>query len=265
MTSGKRGGGFWLGWPFLLLGMAIAGCSHSGDSDMREKAFTGVVTPHAPTFFTGTAAVLLTNAGSFSARVTVQAEGYDQRERNVSGQLFGRGSKLAFAPETEQAAPKSQHIGIFSFFWDVAENRGFIVSEALQAYAPTSSSLQITNVSISPLNSAPQKLNGHPCESVRATINKADGTSSSFEVLRATDLNRFPMRITSESNSPPLTLTFSKIRLEAPSPDVFAPPEGFSKYASPEAMVDELAARQRNLRRKSHDTLEPFTGYSGSH
>jgi len=196
----------------------------------------------------------------------VQAEGYDERERNVSGQLFGRGSKLAFAPETQQAAPKSQHIGIFSFLWDVAENRGYVVSEALQAYAPTSSSLQITNVAVSPLNSAPQKFNGHSCESVRATIYKADGSASSYEVLRATDLNGFPMRITSETNAPPLTLTFSKIRFEAPSPDVFVPPDGFSKYASPEAMVDELAARQRNLRRKSRDTLEPFPGaYSGGH
>jgi hypothetical protein len=243
----------------VFLGI-ITGCSHSGDSYMREKAFTAVVTPHSPTFFTGAAAVLLTNAGSFSAQVTVQAEGFDDRERNVSGQLFGRGSKLAFAPETEQQAPKNQKVGVFSFLWDVRENRGYVVSEALQAYAPASSSLQVTNVSISPLNVAPQKFNGHPCESVRAAVYKSDGTVSSFEVLRATDLNGFPMRIVSETNSAPLSLTFSKIRFEAPAPDVFAPPDGFSKYVSPEAMVDELAARQRNLRRKSYESLEPLTG-----
>jgi hypothetical protein len=233
---------------------------------MREKAFTAIVTPRAPTFFTGAAAVLLTNAGNFSARVMVQAEGFDDRERNFSGQLFGRGSKLAFAPETEQLAPKSQHVGIFSFLWDVTEQHGYVISEALQAYAPTSSSLRVTNVSITPLNAAPEKINGHPCESVRATVYKTDGSASSFAVLRATDLNGFPVRITSETNSPPLSLTFSKIRLEAPSADIFAPPDGFSKYASPEAMVDELAARQRSLRRKSHDTLEPFPGaYSSGH
>src|SRR5262245_52956237 len=129
--------GLWPLWLLVFLGI-IAGCSHSGDSYMHEKAFTAVVTPHSPTFFTGAAAVLLTNAGSFTARVTVQAEGFDDRERNVSGQLFGRGSKLAFAPETEQAAPKNQKVGVFSFLWDVTEKRGHVARDTLQVYASAS-------------------------------------------------------------------------------------------------------------------------------
>jgi hypothetical protein len=68
--------------------------------------------------------------------------------------------------------------------------------------------------------------------------------------LRATDLNGFPVRIQSQKAAL-LTLNFSKIHLEAPAAAVFSPPDGFSKYATPEAMADELAAREHNLRRRN--------------
>jgi len=262
MKSGKPSAKLWRIFPLVILSVS-AGCSHSGDPDAREKAYTSGVTPHAPAFFTGPASVLLTNAGGFSAWVTVETESLNERERNFSGHLLGRGSKLVFAPDTDQAASKHQRIGGFSFLWDVGENRGYVLSEALQAYAPVSSSLRVTNVALALLQTAPQKVSGHVCESMRATLDKTDGTAATFEVLKAADLNGFPVRITSETNSPRLTLTFSKIRLEVPAPDVFVPPDGFNKYTSAEAMIDELAARQRNLRRKSNGSLEPYGGYSG--
>jgi hypothetical protein len=233
--------------------------------DEREKGFTSVFTPRAPAFFTGAACVLLTNAGPFSARVTVQTEGLDERERNFSGQLLGRGSKLLFAPDPAESSRKQQRAGGFGFLWDIAENRGYVLSDALQAYAPISSNLQVTNLVFSPVQAAPEKFGGHLCEAALATVAKADGTAVSFEVLKAADLNGFPVRIHSHSNSPPLTLTFSKIRLETPGADVFVPPEGFSKYSSPEALVDELAARQHNLRRRPQNSPQPFTGYGGGH
>jgi hypothetical protein len=43
---------------------------------------------------------------------------------------------------------------------------------------------------------------------------------------------------------------FSRIRLETPPNDLFLPPSDFTKYASAEAMMHELVARQQNLKRK---------------
>jgi hypothetical protein len=108
---------------------------------------------------------------------------------------------------------------------------------------------------------APQKFAGHTCEVAEAIVQKEDGVTSSFELLRATDLNGFPVKISSNSNSILLTLTLSKIRLESPGAAVFSPPDGFSKYTSSEAMADELAAREHNLRRKQPLEPIPSMGY----
>jgi len=186
-----------LWWSAGLVAL-VGGCSQSRDPDVRAKALTGFLRPQAPVFFTGAACVLLTNFPGFSARVTVQTESIAEGERNFSGQLLGRGSKLLFAPEPDEALAKQQRTAGLSFVWDAAENRGYVLSEAMQAYAPVSSSLQVTNVVISPVQVGPQKFSGHLCETAQAVIQKADGTTASFEVLRATDLNGFRFELLRE-------------------------------------------------------------------
>jgi hypothetical protein len=65
-----------------------------------------------------------------------------------------------------------------------------------------------------------------------------------------------PVRIKCSVNGTPHTLTLSKIRLESPPDDLFLPPSDFTKYASAETMMNELVARQQNLKRKRG--LEPL-------
>jgi hypothetical protein len=239
----------------------ITGCSSREKFEARERGLTAVITPQTPVFFTGPACVLLTNAGGFSARLTVQTEGIAEPERNFSGQLLGLGNKLLFAPDPGASSQKRVRDGGFTFIWDVAENRGYALSEALQAYAPVSSSTHVTNIIVSASQTAPQRFAGHACQLAVAILQKGDGGSASFELLRATDLKGLPVRISSSTNSPSLTMVFSKIRLESPGAEVFTPPDGFTKYTSTEAMADELAAREHNLRRKHTDELQPFSGY----
>ena len=57
----------------------------------------------------------------------------------------------------------------------------------------------------------------------------------------------------------PLAVSLSNIRLEVPPEEVFIPADDFNKYPNPEAMADELAARQRNLRRKAPTEFEPMS------
>jgi hypothetical protein len=249
----------WL--PITLL--LAAGCSHSGDVEIRERGYTRIVGAQAPSFLTGPASVLLTNSAGFSARVSGQAEGITEKERNFTGVLLGQGAKLFYAPDADEKSGKQQRAAGLSYIWNVAENRGYVLSETMQAYAPFSHSPQITNVVLSPLQAPPQKLAGHQCEPAFATVQKVDGNTANFEILRATDLNNFPVRLTSTTNSSMLSLNFSKIRLELPGASVFEPPSDFTKYSSPEAMVDELAARQHNLRRKrGSDELLQIPGYT---
>ena len=245
----------------LALLLLAGGCVSREKFEARERGLTAVITPQPPVFFTGPASVLLTNSGGYSARLAAQTEGFAEHERNFSGQLLGLGSKLFFAPDPGSVSGKKDRYAGFSFIWDVAENRGYALSEALQAYAPVSSSTRVTNVVIAAAPAAPQKLAGHTCTIAEAIVQKDDGGISSFELLRATDLNGFPVKISSNTNSTPLTLTFSKIRFESPGAAVFSPPDGFTKSTSTEAMADELAAREHNLKRKHIEEPIPFSGY----
>ena len=62
---------------------------------------------------------------------------------------MGRGGKLVFAPGPSNAAGKRSPAGGSAFIWDVTANRGYLLNDPLQAYAPISSNRQFTNVAAS--------------------------------------------------------------------------------------------------------------------
>jgi hypothetical protein len=204
--------------------------------------------------------VLLTNANGFSAYLVSGTDSASPLRTGVSGELLSRAGKLLFAPEPGKKDRKYSRGG-FIFIWDVATGRGSVLSEALQGYAPVSMSVTPAHLVTSAGGATAEKVDGHPCETEEALVEMTDGARATFRVLRATDLKRFPVRITSVSNSAPVTLSFSKIRLEPPTAELFAPPNDFTKYDSAEAMVAELVMRQHNLKRQPNSTTEPSYDY----
>lgn len=231
---------------FMLAALALwgAGCSHT-----RVNDFTRIATPLPPPFLTGPAAIFFTNTIGFSAQVESQSGAATADEGPPRGQLLGAGPKLLFAPVRDKAAEKRSRAGNFLFIWDVSSGRGYVLSEALQAYAPISSDLRATNV-IGHATAGPGRV------SDLVTLQMNNGLASTFQVLWSAEAKGLPMRINSITNPIPLTVSLSKARLESVAADLFTPPEDFTKYDSPEALVDELAARQRNLRRKQPSDME---------
>src|SRR5262249_3462379 len=152
------------------------------------------------------------------------------------------GDKLLFTPDYNGSAKDRARGGELSFIWDTAENKGYVLSETLQAYAPCALSLRATNIVAAVETGPAQKVEGHLCEVQAATVTMSDGSTAQFRVFRATDLKGLAIRIVSATNSPSQTVSLSKIRLESPPPDLFLPPNGFTKYNSGEAMLDELVA-----------------------
>jgi hypothetical protein len=238
--------GYGLSLACLAAALMCAGCSHT-----RKGEFTRIATPLPPAFLTGPTAVFLTNTAGFSAQVESQSGTLMTQEAATRGVLLGAGPKLLFAPVKDKAEEKRTRAGNFLFIWDVATGRGYVISEALQAYAPVSSDLHVTNV----IEHASPTATGN---TGLATMELNNGTTNIFQVLRSPPPEGFPLRINSLSNAIPFTVTFSKTRFESVTADLFVPPEDFTKYESPEAMVDELAARQRNLRRKQPGELDPY-------
>jgi hypothetical protein len=163
-----------------------------------------------------------------------------------------RGSKLLFAPEPTIVAKRQPRAEDTAFIWDVNENRGYMLNEPLQAYAPISSSRQFTNVTTGAAlnNVSPEKVAGHPCQATEVTVTASDGVATVFRVWRAADLKELPLRIQCPSGGVPLSLTLSKVSLGAVPNDLFLPPNGFTKYESAEAMMTEMALRRVNLSRK---------------
>jgi len=137
--------------------------------------------------------------------------------------------------------------GGFAFIWDVATGRGYVLSGALQAYAPVSSSVQATNVVRASQSAA----------LANASVQMSDGTTQNFQCSSG-EMAGVPGRISAIGGQMPLVISLSSVHSELPAEDVFAPPDDFSKFSSPEAMADELAARQRNLRRKTPVEFEPM-------
>lgn len=245
----------------MLLVLAATGCAHSGDADLREPGFVRVFAPRFPDFIRAPMGLLLTNNGGFSAVADVRATlAFSDSEQMVSGQLLSRGNKVLFAPHQAESKDKSERAGGFMFIWDVPAGTGFVISEALQGYAPFSNEMRVTNVTALPRPGTGQKMAGHSCIMSDVTMQSNDGTTAEFEVARASDLGNVPVQMSSHATTNMIarTVTLSKILPQAPAPDLFAPPEGFTRYSSAEAMADEIAARKRNLRRGNRGALEPL-------
>jgi hypothetical protein len=251
-----------LGLCVLLIALLAAGCSRSGKKG--GYAAVGIRTPKPPVFLIGPMALLLTNAAGFSAHAVLESGAPANGVELAAGELVGQGGNLLFAPGRDKAAGKRARAEDFAFIWNVATNQGLMLNDPLQGYAPVSYGRLFTNLTTSAAlnNAATENVAGHPCQPVQVTVAANDGSVSVFRVWRAMDLKGLPVRIAGASDGTPLTLTLSKVKLEAVPNDLFQPPAGFTKYASAEAMVNELVMRQGNLKHRPNYKFEsePPTG-----
>ncbi len=229
----------------VVLTLLTGGCSHEPRHESPAAGVGQEFLPRPPVFLTGPAVMLLTNAGGFTARV-VMSPVPASHLRPVSGQLVACGSKLFFEPEPTSGKPA--RAGQFSFVWDATLNKGYILSEALQGYAPIASAVWFTNLVVQSSPTTTGKVEGYRIERSTNVVAASDGKLSKFEVSRAHDLGGLAVRIASIEDPVPFIITLSQIRLEPPPEKVFLPPDGFIGYESEEAMMNELASRQQSLR-----------------
>jgi len=223
-----------------MLSAGCAGPRHSSSrSNPLEESFV------LPPFLTGPVAVLLTNAHDFSARMVVELPSFSSKKRTITGNLLAQGNHLLFAPSA----------GDRSFVWDAAQNSGYILSEALQGFAPIIASVQITNVMENVGLAGPvlESVNGRPCHRTEAVVSSSDGSKAKFRVWRAVDADGFPARIKSLDGITQLSMDFFDTRREVLAQKLFLPPDGFTKYASATTMRDELFMRQKSAGKKIKD------------
>ena len=241
-----------------LLAFLVCGCSSDRGVEGLRALNSPEFAPLPPEFLSGPAALLLTNSQEFSAHVVLSGSSSSTTTPPsfLSGQLLARAGSLLFAPDPG-AHDKKPSLGGFTYIWDVARNQGFVVSEALQGYAPASAHGAATNLITRAGKASGESVDGHPCTTEEAIVQMGDGSTANFQILRASDLKGLALRISKYSDSTPFSLSLSKVRLESPAANLFAPPDGFTRFTSAETMLTELVLRQNNLKRPPGSSAEP--------
>jgi hypothetical protein len=231
---------------FLALVAAVmAGCFS------RPKVYYHAGDETPPDFLAGPLAVLLTNVDGFSAKMTGTISLANGGQRTLVGDLLGRQGSLIYQPENSVKGKRARSEGGMFFIWNETSHSGFVLSDPLQAYAPASANVQPTNVMRNAIGATQEEANGHPCRQIEAVVQSSDGSSARFRVWEALDAKNFPVRIQTPPGPRQMTLNFADLRLELPPAEVFGPPDGFIKYETPVALMNELIIRQSSLSKQN--------------
>lgn len=223
----------------MAVAALVSGCS-SNPPSVYAKGGPAELLPRLAAVITGPVGMLLTNKNAFSSEFTIQFQDGFGNPMQVSGQILMRGGKLRL----EAVFAKTMATGDIGLIWDAASRGGFVFSEDLQGYAPIYGAVQFTNLVTQLVISPIDRMEGHPVEKANVSVKCSDGQSKGYQILGAKDLAGLPLQITSLNSLPPFTLTLSQVRLELPGEELFLPPDGFTRYASETAMLNELGTRQ---------------------
>jgi hypothetical protein len=221
-----------------VAGAFLPGCASEKAAEIPHFAANELAAP-TPAFLAGPACLLLTNLPPFRAHVHFEQT---PGRGPVEGELFGHHEKLLFARRPLQIEGSTEALGV-AYILDISRGRGWLLSDALQGFAPLTITNSATNLVELPVGPETD-VEGFRCRTSRATVALSEGYSVSFQLSRAEVFKGFPVRITVVSNAIPANLTFTKVRLENPPADLFEPPRGFTVYPSASAMLNECLKRQ---------------------
>src|SRR5277367_867332 len=205
------------GPAMICLGAAVlAGCAsrhagpvyHAGDEN-------------PPDFLIGAVTPVLTNLNGFSAHVVSSSATSDGFPKTATGELLGRDGRLIYQPTIALKGKRARAEGGLFFIWDENRQSGYVLSEALQGYAPIKPPAEAT----APVNlirqSIAEQVNGHPCHRCDAEVPLQDGQTARLVLWEADDARHFPVRIEEVKGEDRVTLNFSEIRLEYPNQALF--------------------------------------------
>ncbi|MGA2247193.1 MAG: hypothetical protein ABSH48_19555 [Verrucomicrobiota bacterium] len=229
----------------ILCTLWTSGCVHRDRKNGLARGAAEVSLPALTSVTTWPLGVLLTNGSAFESEFSLALEDPSGRPLILSGQLLVSGGKLRL--EAARSNGKAMRTGDFGVIWDTSGHQGFVFSEALQGYSPISVAAHCTNLLVQTIGGETERIEGHSVDKSNVTMMRNDGQTMIVQLLRSQDGN-LPLRISSSPNSPfSFVLTLSNIQLLKPADELLLPPDGFTKYESETAMLDELADRQQSV------------------
>ena len=234
----------------VLLG---AGCGTSANRELEIDRAAMDAKARFPFFLDGPMSLLLTNATGFEAQLTAETVQNQGETTRLFGRLFGQNGKFLFALEVRQIQDERKPVKGVSYLWDTATGRGAMLSDPLQGYAPVEATLRYTFTTNQAASgaTASERIDGHVCDVTDWTALASDGSRSVLRVWRASDLQGWPLRLRLQDTNATLTVNLEHVSFAFQPVDIFTTTNGFTRYSTPAAMLDELASRQHQQRHKS--------------
>jgi hypothetical protein len=223
----------------------LNGCSSDERMTMTMEERLQASLPEPPPILSVPVLTLFTNQPGFGARCRMER---GTGTKPLEGELVHRGSQFLFAAQAQEKHARGREM---TFMWNVENNSGHALNDALPGYAPLVPRAQLVNIQTTGKAPANDKIDGHPCTQEQLTVSLSDGTTSQISVWRATDLRGFPVRIRADSGTPRFLIDLTEVRFQEPSSALFDIPADFTKYESPKAMFDELFRRESLARRNN--------------
>jgi hypothetical protein len=191
--------------------------------------------------------VLLADGNGFKSEFTMTLEDASESPLKLSGRVFARGGKLRFEAAFGKSNGKSARADDFGVIWDAAASQGYVFSEALPGYAPINEAVRFTNLLTQVIAGQTERIEGHLVDKANVTVMGSDGQTLIIQLLRAQDPGHLPVQIRPLNQPHSFALALSKIQWVLPTDDLFLLPDGFTKYESEAALINELAARQQSV------------------
>ncbi|HEV2691359.1 MAG TPA: DUF4412 domain-containing protein [Verrucomicrobiae bacterium] len=89
-----------------------------------------------------------------------------------------------------------------------------------------------------------ETVDGHDCVKNKVVVSDKDGNKHESTVWDATDLKKFPVKIESTEQGRKTVMTFKNVTFSKPDAGNFEIPAGFTKYATPQEMVQAVMMKQ---------------------
>ena len=223
-----------------VLALVFGGCAGNPDKQFSKDLTT--ITPIEPPTFLNPDVAGLFGKANFSARVEVQ-KGVAGTRLPLAGQLFGRDGNLFFTAD-EPRGKRGISTGL-SALWDGATQTAYLLNDPLQGYAPIRNTS--TNGPLEIVAAGEEDIGNEHCRKIIMNRRVANDLVPVLVVWRGVAQQDFPLKVQMTNTPGAVTLTFTRVRFEAPPADTFALPNGFKKYESTDAMLSELVRRRTDL------------------
>lgn len=205
--------------------------------------------------FGGSMSRLFGDNKAFSAALEIESKGGPAGDTTIPGKLSFDDGKSRFEmdmskmknskmPPAAMEQMKAMGMDQMVVISRPDKKTSYMVYPGLSAYAETplrnaESTDGVDKYKVETTELGKETLDGHPCVKNKVVVTDDKDQKHESTVWNATDLKTFPIKIETAERGSPVVMLFKDIKLSKPETKLFEAPEGFKKYDSMMALMQE--------------------------